>query len=153
MKELAILYRAAQFAAHQAHQEVCGESFFSDHAYLGELYETYTNAYDSLIERMIGCKEKPDILEINKEAMVEYELVDCCDWVKSMYKFEADFQKEIETLTKDKMSQGSLNLLAQLADESEVRSYKLGQRMEEEKEETMEGETTDELTTEPKQDI
>ena len=54
MKDLAILYRAAQLLAHEKHNLVAGRTFFEDHEFLGDLYGTYETAYDGIVERMIG---------------------------------------------------------------------------------------------------
>ena len=57
MKELAILLRCLQLFSHNAHNLVEKSLFFQDHAFLGELYSTYEDAYDGVIERIIGLTD------------------------------------------------------------------------------------------------
>ncbi len=133
MHNLAILFLEMRFYSHRAHNICKGETFFSDHKFLGGLYETYDAAYDAIIERMIGLgKEEVDIPAITTKAcsifskssrdsttkqffqhlLASEELV--CDSVKDMVKGATD---------------GTQNMLQGLADESEVRQYKLRQRL------------------------
>ena len=68
MHNTAIILRALQLYAHNAHNLAKGKTFLQDHEYLGELYSAYEGEYDSLVERMIGIGEEPDLNEITKEA-------------------------------------------------------------------------------------
>ena len=129
MKALATHLRYLQFLAHNAHNQVEGPSFFADHAFLGELYPVYEDAYDAVVERLIGAGEKPDLVAIQAEAaakLPEWSNVD--DAFDSLLLGEAVLCRQIETLAKGEITQGTLNLLAGLADASEVRVYKLQQR-------------------------
>ena len=54
MHDLAIILRSAQLYAHNAHNMTKGKTFFSDHKFFGQLYPVYEEAYDSIVERMIG---------------------------------------------------------------------------------------------------
>jgi DNA-binding ferritin-like protein len=132
MEDLAILLRALQLLAHINHNLVKGTTFFSDHEFLGELYAAYETAYDSVVERIIGTSGmKPQALmsiqesavKVLKQATVtgEPEMA-----FKTLVQGEAELQKICESI---KGSAGTLNLVAQLADDSEVRSYKLQQRL------------------------
>lgn len=131
MHNLATLFRAAQLTAHEKHNTVEGQTFFEDHEYLGELYGTYESAYDSVIERMIGLGEKCDISGGNIQAadLAKWfcDLEDIKNWPKIFLEIETRVQKEVDSCCKG-ASSGTLNFLQGLADESEQRVYKLGQR-------------------------
>jgi DNA-binding ferritin-like protein len=131
MHNLATLFRAAQLTAHEKHNTVTGESFFSDHKYLGNLYTTYEEAYDAVIERMIGLGVEPKISDGNITAadLAKWfcDLEDIKNWPKIFLEIETRVQKEVDACCKGSSS-GTLNFLQGLADESEQRVYKLGQR-------------------------
>lgn len=131
MHQLATIYRAAQFFAHNAHNLVEGATFFEDHEYLGELYGTYESAYDSIVERMIGLGKKVDLDKITTEAaqLSADTKADSSNGFSGAMHFEVSFCQEIDDLLKTNTSQGTKNFLQGLADESEARQYKLGQRL------------------------
>ena len=131
MHNLATLFRAAQLCSHEKHNTVQGPTFFEDHEYLGELYGTYEEAYDSVIERMIGLGEKCDISGGNIQAadlakwFCDLEPID--KWPNIFLEIETRVQKEVDSCCKG-ASSGTINFLQGLADESEQRVYKLKQR-------------------------
>ena len=133
MHELAITLRAAQFHAHACHNYVSGPTFFSDHAYLGELYEAYEEAYDAVIERIIGDGSKPDlngfaVAAAAKASAFPTRGTDAASMFRSVLQFEEMIRKGCEKYEVD-ASMGEENLLQQLADDSETRTYKLRQRL------------------------
>ena len=74
---IAIRLRASQFIAHNAHHLASGPTFFTDHKFFGKAYPAYEAAYDSIVERMIGLGEKPDLTDITTKAARElYEYQD-----------------------------------------------------------------------------
>jgi DNA-binding ferritin-like protein len=131
MHNLATLFRAAQLTAHEKHNIVQGPTFFEDHKFLGKLYPEYETAYDGIIERMIGLGESPDISGGNIKAadlakwLCDLEPLD--KWPKIFLEVEARIQKEVDECCKG-ASSGTINFLQGLADQSEQRTYKLGQR-------------------------
>lgn len=134
MDKLATLYRAAQFYAHAAHNFTKGQTFYQDHEVLGGLYGTYEEAYDGLVERMIGTGEKFDVKAILTNAAAEAnKYADPSAFSANVLfgvvlDFEKKLRAEIDAIY-DSASIGTQNLLAQLADDSEARSYKLQQRL------------------------
>lgn len=134
MDQLATLYRAAQFYAHAAHNFAKGATFYQDHEALGELYGAYEEAYDSIVERMIGNGEPFSIQQILTNATAEankyadpstFSQVTSFQVLQGMeQRIRASIDIQIGAQT-----QGTQNLLAQLADDSEMRSYKIGQRL------------------------
>ena len=134
MDQLATLYRAAQFYAHACHNLTKGPTFYQDHAAFGDLYGTYEEAYDGLVERMIGTGEAFDIKTILTNATAEANkrpdpaAFSTNAIFTAVLDFESKFRAEIDAIY-DSESTGTQNLLAGLADESEARSYKLQQRL------------------------
>jgi len=133
LSTLATLFRAMQLVAHAAHNLVKGPTFFSDHEYLGELYPAYEEAYDSLIERSIGLKMPINIQQITTEACRIFGQSKITGDAKAdltiIDRLEVMTRKEIAVQMKANPSDGVQNLLQGLADDSEARSYKIGQRV------------------------
>ena len=130
LKRIATLYRTAQLYAHAAHNTVSGPNFFADHGFLGELYPVYEAAYDALVERAIGLSQEIDPLAIGREAGVMSSNMDDQQPFDVIAGIEKDLVRVIEAeIQSGKQSQGTINLLAQLADDSEARQYKIGQRL------------------------
>ena len=130
LKDLAITFRAAQLYAHAAHNQLTGCSFFADHAFAGEVYGAMEDAYDSVVERAIGTGESLELLKMNCQAadmVLDCSLKDSEHIFGQLLENEISILKAIEKASKG-ASYGTDNLLAQLADDSEVRTYKIKQR-------------------------
>ena len=128
-------YRTAQLFAHNAHHLTTGATFFSDHEYLGELYAAYESAYDVLVERWIGLGNVPNLMQVQRAAA---DNVTAVRGIPAAFAFgellrqEEGLQKWIEnaiSVNSPPLTQGTINLLTGLADESEARVYKLKQRL------------------------
>jgi DNA-binding ferritin-like protein len=125
--------RALQFLAHRAHNVVKGTTFFEDHEFFGELYPAYEKAYDDLVERIIGTNaESLSICKVNKAA-AEMSSVSPNEtnpeaFFRIILKGEKDLCAMIEESIEEQ-TQGTQNLLAQIADDSEKRIYSLKQRL------------------------
>lgn len=132
MNKIATLYRAAQFYAHNSHNLVSGDEFFQDHEFLGELYGTYEEAYDDIVERMIGLGQSVELARISKsaaDAVVSYgPHKDSKTCFESILELEQEICAAIKSEV-PKASDGTQNLLQGLADESEKRQYKIQQRL------------------------
>ncbi len=131
MEKLALILRSMQFYAHQAHNLISGESFFQDHAFLGDIYPAYEAGYDDVIERMIGLGNIPDIAMINKNAseMLESETeISCKDAFDLLLYYETQLCEIVKLLT-PKSSVGTAQLIGDLANASESRQYKMKQRL------------------------
>jgi hypothetical protein len=126
---LAALLRYMQFYAHIAHNTLGGPTFFEDHEFLAELYAGYEDDYDSVVERMIGLEEECDLIEIHKAASSGLKAPKSFEAAfKEILNCEEELCKAIESLVKGS-SQGTMNLLAGIADKSEMRMFKLKQRL------------------------
>ena len=135
MDLLAIQLRAAQFTAHAAHNLVKGQTFQQDHSFFGEAYDAYTDAFDSLTERIIGQGDEPaDILDWNLTAAKEAR--DACNdcsspdaAYKALIAFEDAIQEKVEEYIDDQPSSGVANLIQGFADDSQTGQYKMQQRL------------------------
>lgn len=135
MKDLAIALRAAQLFAHNAHNSTTGCTFFSDHEFFGESYGAYEDAYDGVIERCIGLSIDIDLCEITLAAakaackgVSAVSLTDSINDFNSLYAME----KAICACVDDAISgtsNGTQNFLQGIADNSEMRQYKICQRL------------------------
>ena len=136
MKELAIALRAAQFVAHSCHQLIAGPTFFEDHEFLGEVYTNFESEYDSVIERMIGLGKKVDPSEVttraaHRAASIASELGTvgvAASMLGAVQKCNAVVKAEAESCCSE-ASDGTENLLQTIADNCEMREYKLKQRL------------------------
>jgi len=135
MKDLAIALRAAQLFAHNAHNSTTGCTFFSDHEFLGEAYPAYEEAYDGVVERCIGLAIDIDLCEITLAAakaackgISATSLTDSVNDFNNLYAME----KAICACVDDAIngtSNGTQNFLQGIADNSEMRQYKICQRL------------------------
>lgn len=132
MIELATTLRAAQFAAHTWHNRVAGRTFMQDHEFLSGLYEAYEEAYDSVVERLIGLGKTPDIPAITFDAATLHSKIMAIkkDWPEVFLEVERAIRHDADAVLagKPRPSNGTQNFLQGLCDESEQRTYKLGQR-------------------------
>jgi DNA-binding ferritin-like protein len=132
MKQLATRYRTGQLLAQEFHHNTQGDTFYQDHAAFESHYEAYADAYDALIERMKGTG-----VEFN-ESRIGLSAATACVSAKrgktpnnlfqSLLDHEQALLAEIAKCSPT-LSIGSQNLVAQLADDAEVRIYKLRQRL------------------------
>lgn len=132
LTDLACTYRAGQLVVHYLHNCVKGPTFFEDHEFLGELYGKYEEAYDGLVERMLGLGEDVDIAGITKKAGVDAggAIAKCGDvggWPKIVLGLESLILDECKRAFKG-ASVGTQNFVGQLADDSEQRVYKVSRR-------------------------
>lgn len=129
MQSLAALFRALHLYAHEAHHSCKGPTFFADHGFLEELYEAYLDAYDLVVERLLGLG-LPDFSEkeASRQAFERYESMTSKEWFPALLSHERMLQKEIAAANEG-ATLGTQNLLQGLADESEARCYKIQQRI------------------------
>ena len=125
MHAIAIQLRMLQLYSHEAHHEITGEAFFADHEFLGEAYLAYEDAYDKVVERMIGLGVPVNHKELAQKAVDAFPSGQ--DWFVVLLDEERNLRMLILDEFKD-ANIGTQNLLSQIADDSEVRTFKMGQR-------------------------
>lgn len=134
MINLAIAYRGAQLLAHSAHHAVSGPTFFSDHEFLGDLYGTYEDAFDGLVEKVIGLGGAIDLPAVTTKACAigasfNPQGKSSQEIFQAVLTLEKQFCVLISAALASGCTNGVQNFLQGLCDESEHRQYKLGQRL------------------------
>ena len=128
--------RSMQVYYHNCHNLTKGQSFFGDHVSFNEFYSAVEEQYDSVAERAIGLYNEPLDLSIllpaiskNLEMVLgDYKTSD--DMHKGGLELEKELMKICELVEENPMATlGTKNLTAGIADDSEIRSYKLNQRL------------------------
>lgn len=134
MKELAAFFKFMYFYSQMAHHQVKFSTFFSDHDYLGELYESYDAAYDGIIERMIGLGDDANEFDIINAAAAQFNQHREDNFTKNISYFAQilAFEKQLCAMLSEvanNVSLGSNDMIAGMANDSESRQYKIGQRV------------------------
>jgi DNA-binding ferritin-like protein len=135
MKELAILLRSMQLYTQNAHNLVDKGLFFQDHDFLGGLYETYDTEYDSIVERMIGLTDSSvvNLMEIQVAAInlirsLPTKETDNIAYFMKIEDMEIKLRIQVAKINQS-VSIGTQQLIGDIANASEGRSYKLKQRI------------------------
>lgn len=137
MQNLLIQTRVMNLITHHFHNVCSRVAFLSDHAFFGEVYEALDDAYDNVAERLIGLKDSSVIpfMELMdavnmKLKQLPHDYKDNAQMFQTLLQLESEMRAIIEEYIKSgEYSQGTVNMLAQLADDSEVRTYKIKRRL------------------------
>lgn len=134
MKELAIYLKFMSLYTHNAHNLCEKALFFQDHAFLGGLYDTYETAYDGVVERIIGLSNNNaiNLVEVNTAAanLLQQHPAKENENINYFIKLEQCEQKLRSMITQiyPQTSIGTQQMIGNLADQSEARSYQLKSR-------------------------
>jgi DNA-binding ferritin-like protein len=137
MKELLYLLRAMNIYSQSAHHLVKGTPFHSDHAFFGDTYDALIGAYDSVAERIVGLYgEEPLKLDVVM-SMAMNKIADAPSIGVMDNKVFYEYQERLESRLRDLVakiiatgvSPGVEQLIGEIANQSEIRSYKIKQRM------------------------
>lgn len=135
MKEIAILLRVLHLYSTNAHQLVARSSFFSDHEFLGEAYLKYEEDYDSVVERIIGLYGEDSIdlviiqdLAVQKLKTIPAKVDDNAIFFLHILALEKELCDGIKKLM-PQISEGSKQLFGEIANQSEIRQYKIKRRI------------------------
>lgn len=122
---LAILFRVINLYTHHAHNMTKGATFFEDHAFFGEVYDTADGYYDAIVERYLGTIG-PDI-KLTHILAESYKVLDKADdnYFKTTQIFLEHAVKKLDAACKMNLSEGTKNLLQGQADKLEEFIYKL----------------------------
>lgn len=138
MKESIIMLRTLNMLYHHMHNVARGSSFSSDHAMLAQLYAQLELEYDMLIERYIGTGG-----ELSRDMAVEV-LTEAASFLAEMpdsmgapnmsefFSFSLTMEGLLRGQLESAMagaSKGTENLLQDLCDKSEARTYLLKRRI------------------------
>jgi DNA-binding ferritin-like protein len=139
MLELAVLLKCLNMYSHKAHHVVARAVFLQDHEFLAEIYSKADSDYDNVIERFIGLNST----EALDEQSVLSQAVQKCgtyplkgvkenkDLLVSCLKQIQEINGKIEVLCKASgTTQGTIQMIGDIADKNEVLIYKLKQRVQ-----------------------
>lgn len=138
LDKLATALRALQIYGQHAHNNCSGKSFLSDHEMFASSYEAAADAYDSVVERIIGSTGKPvDTLAITSEAaklcgQCSKEAGDCnVEFLRGVLRLELAICVCVDKIcAAEKLPEGTKQLIGDIADKSMSRQYKLKQRLQ-----------------------
>jgi DNA-binding ferritin-like protein len=137
MKELLYLLRAMQLYSQNAHHLVKGTPFHSDHAFFGDVYSAVAEDFDDVAERIIGLYGE-DHLDLKNMMMAVMNKLEGAPSVgtpdnKSFYQHQYKMEEKLKDLIKQiiatGVSPGVEQLIGEIANKSEMRCYKIKQRM------------------------
>lgn len=129
--------RSLQLYYHHCHNLAHGPSFHSDHDFFKAAYQAAEANYDTLVEYFIALysnKKFKTGAVIQGVALaledMKIEEMCCCAMYDSAVGMELDFQKSLESVNKGARL-GLQNAVQGMATESDVRLYKIRQRITE----------------------
>lgn len=134
MEDLIILVKTLNIYGHIAHFLCARVVFMQDHEFLSEIYQAAEDNYDHLVERCIGLDIAIDLQQINLKAAQDASKIsigsDNSTKISACLELERQTVKVIEKLKADKkITLGTETLLGDIANASEIRQYKLKQRL------------------------
>jgi len=134
-KLLIVQLRSMQLYYHNCHNLTSGPTFFADHENFNDFYSATESDYDSAAERAVGLfNESLDLNVILPAVQKNLEAVSNYRDTRGMHSGGLVLEKELikicEMIDKNPMaSSGIRQLVGDMADKSEVRCYKLQQRL------------------------
>lgn len=137
MKELLIHLRAMNLFSHSAHNLVARVPFHSDHNFFGEVYEELNGEYDGVAERTIGLMGEGPLRLQDIMAGVSAKLAAAPSigvkengvFYKALLQMEMDLCKLCSMVIAQGATEGTKQLLGDVCNKSEMRQYKIKQRI------------------------
>jgi DNA-binding ferritin-like protein len=135
LEDLIECSRIMQLYAHAAHNLTSGPTFFQDHEFFGELYPEYESIYDSLVERSIGLFGAKSVNQVTiAQAAVDFLKKAPLNSADNMLAQILNLEKHLCSLAatvceSSNATEGVKQLVGGISDDSEVRQYKLKQRL------------------------
>lgn len=138
MLEILIHLRAMQISTHAAHQLCARVAFHQDHEFFGEAYAAHEDAFDGVAERIIGLFGEDSL---NLQVIMQQVCAKLANapsvGVKGndvFYQYllakEQELCSMIDNYLKSKpSSEGVKQLLGEECNQSEIRQYKIKQRL------------------------
>lgn len=137
MKELLVLLRAMQIYTQNAHHLVKGVVFHQDHEFFGEVYEAVGDDFDDVAERIIGLfgEEPLELGELMQGVMMKLQGAPSVGVKenKVFYQHLLGMEKQlchlVDMICQAKPSYGTEQLVTEICNKSEMRQYKIKQRL------------------------
>lgn len=137
MRDILVHLRAMQMFAHTAHNLVARAPFHSDHDFFGDTYKAAESAYDGVAERIIGLmgeealRPQTILLEVAEKLKMapSVGVKENKVFYQHQLMMEQELCKRVSAAIAAGVSPGTEQLLGTLCDESEIRQYKIKQRI------------------------
>ena len=137
MKELLVLLRAMQLFAQNAHHLVKGSLFMQDHGHFGDIYEEVGGDFDDVAERIIGVYGEESMQLQQLMVAVSNKLSDAPSvgvkenkvFFQHQLKMEEKLCQLVEQIIAAGVDPGIEQLVGEICNKSQVRSYKIKQRL------------------------
>lgn len=139
MKELQILLRSLQLYAHQAHNLCARIVFHQDHEMFAEIYTKAESDYDSITERAIGLSGEEAVCSLQEllqgcfsklSSIQDKSVKENSIYYQVILSLIKEINAKIEPLCKSgSLTQGTIQMLGDIADKNEVLLYKINQRL------------------------
>ena len=135
LKAAIIKARALQLYYHYCHNLVTGCAFHSDHSFFGASYAALEGSYDSLVEYFIAIYgnsvfSTKEITELTCDELEDLEMNSMS--AEGMYQLAVTFEQDFQMYLVDVNQVARLglqNAVQGMATESDVRLYKIRQRL------------------------
>lgn len=135
LKALIIISRSLQLYYHYCHNLVSGPGFHADHKFFGKSYKELEADYDLLVEYCVSMYGKEGFITQEITDMVARQLSDLSveemsaeEMYEKSIELEKEYQEYIVKLN-SKAPLGLQNTVQDFATKSDIRSYKMKQRI------------------------
>jgi DNA-binding ferritin-like protein len=137
MKPLLIHLRAMNLFSHSCHNLVDGIAFHEDHAFFASSYEAADDEYDSVAERTIGIKGEAELslapiaagAAIKLKGAPSVGVKENSLFYQHLLQMEQELCMLIQAEIQLGASEGTRQMLGNICDASEMRQYKIKQRL------------------------
>jgi len=137
MKQLLIQLRTMQLFTHGAHNLCSKVLFFQDHDFFGSVYTVLEGDYDSVLERMIGLHgeeslDYPNLLNAiatKLKPLPSVGVKENSEFFKALLTLEVELCSLIKQTIAKGTTPGTEQLIGEIANQSEMRQYKIKQRI------------------------
>lgn len=129
--------RAMQLYTHHAHNLCARIVFQQDHDFFGEVYSALDGEYDGVVERQIGLfgEDKLDLTAIIVQVHSKLKGLPTVGvkenkvFYTQLLEMEKQLLSAIQAVINTGVSEGTRQMLGDICDRSEVRQYKIKQRL------------------------
>lgn len=129
MEKLITILKIMNLYAHNCHNLTKGSTFFQDHEFLGEIYAQYDADYDDCVERAIGLGSQLNLPKLTMDAAADTAKLPHNERMfVILLNLENALRTEINSLY-PAASVGTQQLIGEISNKSEMRTYKLKQRI------------------------
>lgn len=138
MYDLLVCLRALQLMSHHFHNLAARVVFFQDHEFFAEVYGAAETGYDAVIERIIGLQGEGqlNLQQLMSNVSKKLEGVPSVGVKENKVFYQYILKEEMyicqkvkELIASGAVTPGTEQMLGDLADKSEIRQFKIKQRI------------------------